>query len=145
MTGLSVNPLQISGRRPQDMWASILFALFFAATIGITCVKGSSLKNLAASCTDSEGNLRSVGLRLGAPEDTNSTAEIDDLVEAGPYLIGTAAFALLFVSIWMVLLRYFAKHLACRIAEPKELSRALLSYCLVAGTQLDDDIGPWFW
>ena len=62
MTGLSVNPLQISGRRPQDMWASILFALFFAATIGITCVKGSSLKNLAASCTDSEGNLRSVGL-----------------------------------------------------------------------------------
>ena len=109
MTGLSVNPLQISGRRPQDMWASILFALFFAATIGITCVKGSSLKNLAASCTDSEGNLRSVGLHLGAPEDTNSTAEVDDLVKAGPYLIGTAAFALLFVSIWMVLLRYFAK------------------------------------
>ena len=113
MSGLSVNPLQISGRRPQDMWASVVFALFFAATIGITIYHGHSLKNLAASCTDTEGNLRNVDLHLGgntsAPEETDVTEILDGLVDALQYIIGAAAFAVLFVSIWMVLLRYFAE------------------------------------
>ena len=113
MSGLSVNPLQISGRRPQDMWASVLFALFFAATGIITIYQGHSLKNLAASCTDTEGNLRNVDLHLGgntsAPEETDVTEILDGLIDACPYLIAAAAFATLFVSIWMVLLRYFAE------------------------------------
>ena len=113
MSGLSVNPLQISGRRPQDLWASVLFGLFFAATGIITIYQGHSLKNLAASCTDTEGNLRNVDLHLGAntsaPEETDVTEVLDGIIDACPYLIAAAGFAVLFVSIWMVLLRYFAE------------------------------------
>jgi len=117
-TGVSVSPVELRGRRAQDVCFLATHVALFVATVAILISTASAssdtLQLVLDDCTNTSVN-QTVGILraglVGADDsDDDNTNYVADLVKAAPYFIGAAfGLAVLFGVLWMALLRYFAK------------------------------------